>query len=69
MSGDARQDSIIFQNQVHLAFEIMRHNLLYPDKQIDYKDVVKLGKRLALNARRPNLDAAEAAIEHEKGVK
>lgn len=66
MNSDPRQDSIIYQNQSHLAFEILKHNALLHGSEIDYKDVVLLAKRLALNARSPNLDAFQASLEKNK---
>lgn len=67
MSSDPRQDSIIYQNQSHLALALLIHNS--KGEQIDYADVVALAKRLALNARQPNLDALQAKLEAEKAKK
>jgi hypothetical protein len=48
---DERQASIVYQNQSHLAFEILKHNS--KGEVIDPKDVVELALRLTRVAVNP----------------
>ncbi len=48
---DERQASIVYQNQSHLAFNILKHNA--GDAPIDAKDVVALALRLLIIAVNP----------------
>lgn len=47
---EARQASIVYQNQSHLAFEILKHN---SKGDIDPKEVVKLALKLTKVAVNP----------------
>lgn len=52
---DARQASIVYQNQSHLAFAILKHNTKEGDS-IDPREVIKLAKKLTLVALNPGLE-------------
>lgn len=62
---DEKSQSIAYQNQSHLALALLIHNS--NGAPIDYKDVVLLTKRLALNALNPRLDAFAEQLKKEKG--
>jgi hypothetical protein len=60
--GDARQDSIIFQNAMAHATALSIHNS--KGKAVDIQAVISLAKQIALVSRKPQLDEVVA----EKGA-
>ena len=56
--GDNRQDSIIFQNSMAHATNILIHNA--GKSKVDVEEVIRLAKKIALVARDPKLDAVKS---------
>ena len=59
MSSTTRDQSIVYQNQSHLAFEIVKYNKQFEEKdprRIVPKEVVRLAKLLTLVALNPEVE-------------